>query len=76
MRMVLLYHFLLPPDLSAVASPFYILPPSPEVENIVTIKDEGEDEVLLEKGNKRNLLQPFVFFFSWFSEPTPMFSLF
>lgn len=72
MLKIFLYHFLISSDLSAIASHFYILPPSLEVKNKVPIKDEGE--VLLEKRNKRDLLLPAFLFFNWFSEPTPIFS--
>lgn len=66
-----LYHFLISSDLSAIASHFYILPPSLGVKNEVTIKDEGEEEVLLEKRNKRDLLQPAFFFLTGFLNPLP-----
>lgn len=69
---IFLYNFLISSDLSAIASHFYILPPSLEVKNKVPIKDEGE--VLLEKRNKRDLLLPVFLFFNWFSEPTPIVS--
>lgn len=58
---IFLYNFLISSDVCAIASHFYILPPSLEVKNKVMVKDEGE--VLLEKRNKRDLLQPALFFF-------------
>lgn len=65
-----LHHFLISSDLSAIASHFYILPPSLEVKNKVTIKDEEEEVVLLEK-QKRSVAASFFFFLIGFLNPLP-----
>lgn len=67
---IFLYNFLTSSDLSAIGSHFYVLLPSLEVKNKVTTEDEGE-EILLEKRNKRNLLQPAFNFLTVFPNALP-----